>query len=199
VKGRNKQSEKTLHNRQIIGKRRCCPERQTLLCSVCRHTLVRVSGARASDAGMWPRQTSCMALLPRLSCVAARAISAQQQACVRCVPRSSTRRVYRLGSCFELSGLRPSRQLTCGLRALDASDGGKVASVGRDRRVCRVGVNCSEFKWSRHVVTSYGVRRACRLRGESNGSFEWATSINTCWPAQGSSLALFDVLVSTLS
>jgi hypothetical protein len=45
-----------------MGDRRCCPERQTLLCSVCRHTLVRVFGAWASDAGTTERQTPCISI-----------------------------------------------------------------------------------------------------------------------------------------
>jgi hypothetical protein len=45
-----------------MGDRRCCPEHQTLLCSVCRHTLVRVFGAWASDAGTTERQTPCISV-----------------------------------------------------------------------------------------------------------------------------------------
>jgi hypothetical protein len=51
-----------LHFRQIVGDRRYCPERQTLLCSVCRHTPVRVFGAWASDAGIAERQTPCISV-----------------------------------------------------------------------------------------------------------------------------------------
>jgi hypothetical protein len=55
---------------------------------------------------------------------------------VRRVCRLRTGRVCRVSRVYLVSGLRPSRQQTRGLRASDTSDGGMAASVSRDRRVC---------------------------------------------------------------
>jgi hypothetical protein len=132
VKGRNKRSEKTLHNRQIVGDRRCCPERQMLLCSVCCHTLaqgfwpwcgraIRHGGGPATDAG--------------LDTVAASVAWARRGSTRQMCPSARHRTRLMLRHIYMVLGLCPSWQQTCGLRASDTSDGGMVASVGRDRRV----------------------------------------------------------------
>jgi hypothetical protein len=111
-----------------MGDRCCCPERQTLLCSVCRHTLVWGFGpgvGESSDVVSRERQMRPGTLFQRLS--------------LERVERgvaSRVRRVCRVSRVYMVSGLRSSRQQTCGLRASDASDGGMATSVGRDRRVC---------------------------------------------------------------
>jgi hypothetical protein len=53
-----------------MGDKRCCPERQTLLCSVCHHTLAWGFGpgvGEPSDAVVAKRQTLGWTLLLRLS------------------------------------------------------------------------------------------------------------------------------------
>jgi hypothetical protein len=52
-----------------MGDRRCCPERQTLLCSVCRHTLARGFGpgvGKALDVMSRERQTRSTTESPSL-------------------------------------------------------------------------------------------------------------------------------------
>jgi hypothetical protein len=122
-----------LHICQLMGDRCCCPERQTRRRCICRQTLVRVATHGASDAVSRERRTRSGTLFQRLSLerVEHGAVSRVRRVC-----RLRTRRVYRVSCIYLVSGLRPSRQQTRGLRALDASNGGMAASVSRDRHVC---------------------------------------------------------------
>jgi hypothetical protein len=98
VKGQNKRSEKTLHIRQLMGDRRCCPERQMLLCSICRHILARGFGpgvGEPSDAVSRERQTRPGTLFQRLSLERVERGVASR---VRRVSRLRTGRVYRPGA-----------------------------------------------------------------------------------------------------
>jgi hypothetical protein len=144
VKGRNKRSEKTLLFYQLMGDKRCCPECETLLCSICRHTLARGFGpgvGEASNMVSRERQMRPRTLFQHLS-----------QERVERGAASRVRRVCRVSHVYMVSGLRPSRQQTRVLRVSDMSDGGLAASVGHGRRVCCLRRKNAEFQRSRHVA-----------------------------------------------
>jgi hypothetical protein len=77
---------------------------------------------------------------------------------IRRVCRLRTRCVCWVSRIYMVSRLCPSRQQTCGLRASDVSNGGMAASVGRDRRVCCLRHENTEFQQSRHMARRGGVR-----------------------------------------
>jgi hypothetical protein len=97
----------------------------------------------------------------------------------RSAPRLSVQQRTRPSAQREklLSGLRPSRCRTRGLRASDASDAGVAASVGCDRHVCCVGANAKfsngRYTWRFLVASDVGsasvtfVGRAMALLSET--------------------------------
>jgi hypothetical protein len=135
-----------LHFRQLMGDRRCCPEGQTLLCSVCRHTLALVFGpsvGKPSDVVSRERQTRPGTLFQRLSlervgrdaASRVRRVCRLRTGCVCCpgMLQASLDHVYHLGGAFVAQ-----RQTRLSRRA--RSRAFWTASVGAiDARPCSVG------------------------------------------------------------